>query len=519
MLKRAANLLTTAYLLLMFCVYPFYMERGYENIGEAKNRFFLYVSLAAFGVLIFPAVIGMGRRLRELKRGQRAYLVNWDRVSSTDLFVLLFATAVFLSYVFTDYREEALWGTEGWYIGTVPLLLLCGLYFFISRMWNGKISILYFPVAASGLVFLLGLCNRFSFYPIPFETVSPDFISTLGNINWYCGYLSVTAPVGIGLFVLEEEGNTLFGRKKCLLGIYALITFMSAFGQGSSSVFLWFFALFFVLLWIGVGEKRWLQNLIMLIVIWGVSAQLVRLLRHLLPGRYNYDVDNLCGYCTDSSATLWIAAAAVAAVTVMLRALGTGEAARRNAGRIRKLLLTALLFLLMALLFLSLFVTKYGGFEALGSVAAAKLFFLDEEWGNGRGATLLTGVRLFREMPFLHKLFGVGADCFSTYAYSLPEVAAYLRNYFGGSRLTNAHNELLTMLVNIGAVGALSFTGIFVFFVANGVRQGKKDASLYLFAVCAVCYFVHNMVSFSQVLNIPFLFLFLGMGEARRYRG
>ena len=32
-------------------------------------------------------------------------------------------------------------------------------------------------------------------------------------------------------------------------------------------------------------------------------------------------------------------------------------------------------------------------------------------------------------------------------------------------------------------------------------------------AVCVFCYLVHNMVSFAQVLNFPFVFLAIAMGE------
>ena len=134
MLKKTANLFTTAYLLLMFCAYPFYIEKGYENIGEAKNRFFLYVSIAAFVILGICAFLYLLKALWDILLQKKVYLIDWNRVSATDLFVLLYATFVFLSYVFSEYRDEALWGTEGWYMGLLPLLLLCGLYFLISRM-------------------------------------------------------------------------------------------------------------------------------------------------------------------------------------------------------------------------------------------------------------------------------------------------------------------------------------------------------------------------------------------------
>ena len=62
---------------------------------------------------------------------------------------MLYATCVFWSYILTEYRQEALWGTEGWYIGCIPLILLCGLYFMISRMWDGGRFVLHGCMAAS----------------------------------------------------------------------------------------------------------------------------------------------------------------------------------------------------------------------------------------------------------------------------------------------------------------------------------------------------------------------------------
>ena len=47
MLKKIDNLFACAYLTILLCIYPFYVQDGYVNIGEAKNRFFLYVSIAA----------------------------------------------------------------------------------------------------------------------------------------------------------------------------------------------------------------------------------------------------------------------------------------------------------------------------------------------------------------------------------------------------------------------------------------------------------------------------------------
>lgn len=505
--KKAGILFTTAYLLLMFCIYPFYMENGYVNIGEAKIRFFLLISLASIGILGLIFVLYIFLKWKEQMRQGRAYLVDWEKVSATDLLVLLFATEVFLSYVLTDHREEALWGTEGWRIGCIPLLLLCGLYFLISRLWKENAVVFYGMIATSTVVFFLGICNRFSFYPIHFEIVESNFLSTLGNINWYCGYLSVVAPVGIVSFLFYQKKREGLWQE-VLLGVYVILVFVAGLSQGGSSIFLWFLALFFALLWIALENRIYLKRWFLLVGMWGISAQLVRLLRYLLPERYNYDTDNLCGYFTDSSTSLWIMAAAMICGIVFCGKKYSSEAL--HVKRIRKWLMLTAGIGAAAWLCLTVLHTVWG----LPFLHEGSSLYFDENWGNGRGATLMTGWMIWKELPFVHKMLGVGPDCFSIYAYGIPELSDFLRNRFGSARLTNAHCELLTLLVNTGIFGVVFYVGIFASFIVRCLKFCKDRWLYYVFAVCAFCYFVHNMVSFAQVLNLPFVFLLMGMGES-----
>lgn len=510
MIKKAGNIFAAAYLILIFCLYPFYMEKGYSEMGIAKYHFFIYVSGAAFFILCLLAAACFFVKANEGRKQGKAYLIEWEKVSSTDLFVLSYATAVFLSYVFTDYRQEALWGTRHWYIGSVTLLLLCGFYFLISRLWDGKKTALILCMAASAVVFILGICNRFSFYPIAISGAQPGFISTLGNINWFCGYLAVVAPVGIC--------PLLFGRekwKKRVYIVYSVIAFMAGFCQGSTSVFLWFFALFFLLFWIGLEKVKWLKEFFLTVFLWGVSGQAVRLLRYLYPGRYNYDLDNLCGYLTENSFILWIGAAALFFYVILgIRQENIQkkwDESKRFPGKkqMRKLLLIVTGAVGGLWIILSILNTAWG----LPLLKENGFFIWNHNWGNGRGAAFHAGAQIFREMPLLHKLFGAGPDCFGKYAYSIPEIATMLRENFGGDRLTNAHNELLTGLVNTGIFGVLLYIGIFISFICRSLRLGKSHPETYVFAVCAFCYLVHNNLSFAHVLNLPFVFLFIGMGE------
>lgn len=518
LLKKVGNSFVTAYLLLIFGVYPFYMNQGYVDIAEAKYQFFINCSLAAIGIFMLVSILmAMQDILCRLNR-RKPYFIDWDNLSLTDLFVMMYAVELFVSYSFSDFKEEALWGTEGWYMGLIPRLTLCALYFFISRLWNKSEIIWYICIAASGGVFVLGILDRFSVYLIPLEVRQSSFISTLGNINWFCGYLSVLAPVGICRFLFVESKN-LGGENsfqyrwvKWTCGMYTIIVFMAGFCQGGDSIFLFFGTLFFLLLWTALKKREWFTDLVLIISLWGFSAQAVRLLRVLLPEGYNYDTDNLCARLTDSDLTLIVGVTALVVYFMLKRKQRAAWLTKKNCESIHRCMVGLLISGGLIWFALAGFNTWFG----ISGLKQNSFFLLSEGWGNGRGTAFKAAVEMFRQMPVFHKLIGVGPDSFSAYAYSLPETAEKLRSVFGSSRLTNAHNELLTCLVNEGILGVFLILGIFVPFVRRCMRKGEEDTAFYIYSISIVCYFCHNMVSFAQVLNIPFLFLMLGMGEAQR---
>lgn len=518
MLKKAGNLFTTAYLLLIFGVYPFYMNQGYVDIGKAKFQFFIYSSLAAVGILALIGIMLAMQNISYRMKNREPYLIDWNSLSLTDLFVMMYAVELFISYSFSEFKEEALWGTEGWYMGLIPRLTLCALYFFISRLWNKSELIWYICIAASGIVFVLGILDRFSIYLIPLEVRQSSFISTLGNINWFCGYLSVLAPVGIcrflftGLKNCTGEGRLQYRWLKWTCGIYTIIVFMAGFCQGGDSIFLFFGALFFLLLWISLKKREWFTDFVLVISFWGFSAQAVRLLRMLLPEGYNYDTDNLCAYLTDSDLTLVVGVAALAVYFMLKWKQRSAWLTKENCKSVHRRMLGLLISGCLIWFALAGFNTRFG----ISGLKQNSFFLLNEGWGNGRGAAFKAAFEMFRQMPVFHKLVGMGPDSFSAYAYSLPETAEKIRAAFGSSRLTNAHNELLTSLINEGILGVFLIIGIFVPFVRRCMGKGEENTIFYIFSISIVCYFCHNMVSFAQVLNIPFLFLMLGMGEAQR---
>ena len=184
-----------AYFLVMALIYPFYAPGGYTRIGAVKYEFFRNVSLATLAASVCVIILSIA-----VRRDSRWIIRNYRRLSITDWFAYGYLVAVMLSYLCSAYKEDALWGITGWQMGVMTQMIFVLTYFLFSRYFHGDLRWLIVWLTAAAAVFLLGICNRYSIYPIAMEGQTPVFISTLGNINWFCGYWSVTASIGMTLY-------------------------------------------------------------------------------------------------------------------------------------------------------------------------------------------------------------------------------------------------------------------------------------------------------------------------------
>ena len=60
----------------------------------------------------------------------------------------------------------------------------------------------------------------------------------------------------------------------------------------------------------------------------------------------------------------------------------------------------------------------------------------------------------------------------------------------------------------------VSVISIFYSSVRRLIEGAKKEPVCYVFAASLLSYFFHNQFSFSQVLNIPYIFMMLGLAES-----
>ena len=154
-------------------------------------------------------------------------------------------------------------------------------------------------------------------------------------------------------------------------------------------------------------------------------------------------------------------------------------------------------------------------------------------WGSGRGGIWTVCIRLIKSLFPLRIFFGVGCDALCSYAYSNDEIVLMLNRYIGNQYLTNAHNELLSMLINEGILGAFAYFGLQFSHMAGCIKRISEDESdpgqapeaggvpvnvpikggLLGAAMAAAAYMAVGTVGFMQILSTPFLFMIIGMAS------
>ncbi|MDE5934128.1 MAG: hypothetical protein K2H40_16825, partial [Lachnospiraceae bacterium] len=200
--RRCSKMLqevTFIYVFLMLAVYPFYFRNKYYDIGNAKWQFFFFLT-AGMGAVLFGLLLF--RIIEEWNPNEFKSAIKGIRLSVIDRFVLVYAATVLLSVLFSPYKEQIIWGYDGWYMGFASQMCFVLIYFCVSRYWRWDLPTVICCLAAAFLVFLLAVLMRFGIDPLAMykgleEQYRIIFLSTIGQATWYSSYMVVLLPLGL----------------------------------------------------------------------------------------------------------------------------------------------------------------------------------------------------------------------------------------------------------------------------------------------------------------------------------
>lgn len=497
----AMEYVLAATMIAMCIAVSFYAKDGYHQIGNAKFEAYKTVTVIGFALFLIMGI---------------CYLINflWQKkhckLSVTDGFAfayLLFATVAVAA---GGFYKDALWGSFGWNMGWMSQLSFVLIYFAMSRFGRYYRVIAGVFCSSAFVVFLIGILHRMMIDPIGFYeglqgSQMAQFLSTMGQASWYGSYLAVALPVGVAVFLFAEKKLW-----RILGGVYMMAGFASLVTQNSDSAYFALVAFLLVFFLLCVESRELVGRFAEVCTLFFAAGKVMYFLMRIHPNP-DLEYDFVTRLMLEGRST-WVLLGLCIVWDIFLYM-------RRNrpysAVRLRWVKRAAVslavagvlgMVVLIVLQTKGVFTGRLG--EALGAVS---YFNWNDDWGNGRGRIWRFAMNVFAEESLLHKLFGVGPDCFGSYA--LAAHGEEVKLLWGDKVLTNAHNEWMTTLINTGLLGAAAYIGIFVTAIRRFLREWRQDCLLAGAAASAVSYMAYNFFCYQQVCCTPFVFLLLGIGE------
>ena len=502
---------------------PLYLP-GYKTLGTDKSLFWigslkitLWIFLAAFSLHVISRIVWLLTEDAPLLRFSIPELKK--HIGIHEVFTVLFAVCVIISYVLSSRKDIALFGESNWYVGAWEYLALCicmlviGRTALSGRIFTGVILVSSIAVYAAGIIIDLAR-NR-----LDIDGLDGSKVSTIGNPNWFCGYMVCVLFLPAAVYMIREKKTEKDTR---VISILCMICFLagaySFFAQGSLSAFPAAYAVLLVLLVFSEHDLYRLKKISELTTLF-ITAGLMHAMAVMLGIREGSG-DALTRFVCGVPFLLFLFAVSAIIMFVIRKKVQDGNTSTRfHIGRIT-LMVSCIAVLLYAL---TVTINTVSG----GVLGTGPVLYFGDEWASYRGITTSTGLTLFGGMTVREKFFGTGPDTFYSLIYSgrYPLLAAKVTESFGGARLTNAHSEPVTMLVNTGLLGTAAFYGILISLFMTLFRAARKtdrdnaDARSYrtaalIAALGIAAYAVNNLFSFQTAMNLSQLSLLAGFGAS-----
>lgn len=494
----------------VLCILPLMVTNAYFNILETKYITYCVMAITTMA-LMFIYGMTSGRILEYFKNFNLKNTVK--SLSVIDWAIIVFWIANVISWLCSEWRWEAFWGTSGRYNGVFLMTVYMVMYFLMTRFFVFKKWYLEAFLVVGLLVCLFGITDYFQMDLLGFKVRVVDYqkniyTSTFGNINTYTVYAAVVLVVSMILFTQEDNF-------KKLLWYYAnMIVASFALIMGCSDNAYLSLAVLFGLtpLYLFRSKKGISRYLISMATFFTVIL--------CIDGINTVFADSVIGI--DSAfniiaglsilpaivIALWVAAAAVTYFVEKGKKNGASDEMGKG---LFYLWIGVIVLVVGAVAFAFYDATVAGNSERYGALASYVTF--NDNWGTSRGYIWTRTMELWNTVmtPF-QKVFGMGADTFK-----LLMMTYYPARKVGGRMVVydSVHNEYLNYLVTIGVVGMVAYI---VFLVSSVVTMCKRvkdhpEIAAVMFAITA--YAVQALININLPVVMPIILQLLTMGLSR----
>ena len=381
-------------------------------------------------------------------------------------FLYFFLISALISTLFSYSPKNAFLGLQGWYIGffvIASLVLTIQILKYININNNYAFYPIYITICILFIITILHSAeiDIFNMHEgILYESYH-KYLSTIGNINWYAGYLSIIAPLFSCLFINSSN------RKDTT--IYGTISFLSVICVamlGSDGIYLaLLFGSFFIIPFLVYGKKRMER----------FSYLIFAYLTGLLLARY-------LDYCMDGISAItrqlkFIIPCFIFGFSILLisKCVSNDLLKRKH----KTICITVISVILLSIVALGIYI----------------LNMPYDDWGTGRLVIWAETIIQYCNFTFYNKMFGLGPEL-------LNNIYAPLTNLTGAVYFSS-HSELFQILVTMGAIGLILWLCCwFCLFADYFKTKSWIDSKMLPFYISFFCYFGQSLVNSATTLNV-----------------
>lgn len=556
-LKLILNYTIVMVALAFVILVPLVMKDGYSDIDTVKFSVYKYIFMFGYGLVLILALFDLlkeadnknktksVRANGEVNNKVLAYIKNIDTVTALAIGYL---GVCLLSSIISPYDSYCFWGVTGWNMGFFAQLSFVMILLLHRRYDKYNMIILYGMLATSFLVILFGILHRFDVDPLNTYRIGTvqemesgfrmRFLSTIGQATWYSSYVMPMLALGFGLYIYTEKRNL-----RIIMAFYSLCGCMTLVTQNSDSAYVAFAGIMSVYFVLCLSDKERRKRFLFLLCYFVIATRIINLCYSSKELLLEYDT--ISSFLLFNTNMWWITAIVI--LMAVLNALFDRryEVKPKTVSIIRRIFIACIaIFIVSSVLILILDAAGVLPEKVVEMTSKIHYLHWSQYWGSGRGCTWEFSWKMFRNMDFAHKLFGVGPDMFAFEGYT--NYGEELAELWPGDIVACAHNEFLNLLITTGILGVLTYIGIFAAVIysaqklirkaqdnnypvsqkmLHGKREGKNkksptgqkteiDYTAMISAIIiasVVAYLCNNFFSYQQVCCTPFIFLIMGL--------
>lgn len=516
--------LTIIYVFCMLVIYPLYNHNKYYDMGDSKYTFFKYVSLSFLALLLVALVLWVVGY-----KNQNNYKEMLKKCSYADWAVVAFGVISGLSYLGSQYKDTALWGYTGWYMGIMSQLIFVLTYFFVSRFCNYSPVTIGSAIGTAMMVYMIGILQRFSIDIFNmYEDLGPEyiekFISTLGQTTWYTSYTMLVLPLGMYFYWRSEKMWI-----RIVSAIFTALGFAMICTTNSDSAYIAIVVILMVFFWYSLEENELFIRFWQMVLIGLASFRIVGILQTLFPEsqiEHVAETEAITEFIVHSPIMLGLLIV-VLGINIFAWVVYKKNDDKDSNGKkgvdannktksvtqlkfLRYVMLGGAALTLLTVFLMILLVTNHQ-LSPDSPLNGVDFFNFVDAWGNHRGFNWRMAWTAFSHASFKDLLIGVGPDCFANAMNTYCAEEVYV--YWSGMQLACAHNEYLNMLVTEGLLGVVSYLAIFVLLFLRMGKYASKNKLVVPYMAAIVAYVGHNFFCYQQCITTATIFVLMGIGE------